>query len=122
MLTVAHTAAYHWAHAGGPVNGARADVTLAYAYALVGAGDLALTYAMRSLAFFAEHPTEGEDWDRAFAHAEMAHAAAVIGDAALHGEHYGEAQRIGAAIVDPEDRAAFQSEFARIPNRIIDAP
>ena len=115
MLTLAHTAAFHWSAAGGPLEVARADYTLAHAYALAGQGRLALRYARRALTFFEENPAEGEDWDRAFAHAELAHAAAAARDAELHAAEFAQAALLGAAIADAEDRTIFLAEFARLP-------
>ncbi|MCB0039838.1 MAG: hypothetical protein M9936_25925 [Caldilinea sp.] len=115
MLTLAHVAAFHWSAAGGPLEVARADYTLAHAYALAGQGRLALRYARRALTFFEENPAEGEDWDRAFAHAELAHAAAAARDAELHAAEFAQAALLGAAIADAEDRTIFLAEFARLP-------
>src|SRR5437867_171566 len=70
--------------------------------------------AMRSLQL--EKPeNECEDWDVAFAHSEMAHAAAEMGDAKRHAEHYSTAKRLGDAIANEEDRKQFLEEFSRIP-------
>ena len=115
MLTLAHTAAFHWSAAGGSLEVARADYTLAHAYALSGQGVLALRCARRALVFFEENPAEGEDWDRAFAHAELAHAAATAQDGALHAAEFAQAALLGAAIADVEDRTIFLTEFARLP-------
>jgi hypothetical protein len=117
MLYAAYAAAFHWSKVGQPINGARADVTLAHVHALLGHGQLAQQYAQRCLAFF-EH-NEGEDWDIAFAHAEMAHAAAVTGEWELHAQHYAAAQARGTAIEDEEDRQIFLTELARIPSQIL---
>ena len=113
MLNMAYASAYHWSKVGTPVNGARADVTLAHAHALLGQGQFALQHARRCLAFFESNP--GEDWDIAFAHAEVAHAAAVLGDAELHARHYAAASARGAAIAEDEERRVFQEEFSHIP-------
>lgn len=115
MLTLAHVAAFHWSAAGGALERARADYTLAHVYALAGQGQFALRFARRALDFFEENPATGEDWDRAFAHAELAHAAAVAGDRALHAAHHARAALCGAAIVDAEDRTIFLAEFDRLP-------
>lgn len=120
MLSAAHAAAFHWSKVGQAVHGARADVTLAHMHALLGHGPLALHYARRCLTFFESEPCE--DWDLAFAHAEMAHAAAASGDAELHARHYAEATERGAAIQDAEDRAAFEAELARIPDTVSRTP
>ena len=116
MLYSAYTAAYHWSKAGKPVNDARADLTLAHVHALLGQGQLALGYAQRCLAFFESNV--GEDWDVAFAHAEMAFAAAVLGDADLHAKHYAQAKKLGEAIQEEEDRTVFLDVLARIPDHV----
>ncbi len=113
MLHAAHAAAYHWLKVGRPVNFARADLTLAHAHALLGRGELALAYALRCLALF--EAGEGEDWDLAFAHAEVAFAAAVLGDADRHARHYAAARQHGEAIAGEADRRIFMEELARIP-------
>lgn len=113
MLSAAFAASYHWAKMSAPLNDARADVTLAHVLALLGQGELALNYARRCLAFFENNPCE--DWDLAFGHAEMAHAAAYCGDHTLHSFHYARANELGQAIQDEEDRQVFLAEFAKIP-------
>ena len=115
MLLGAYAAAFHWSKIGKPINDARADLTLAHVHALLG-HDISLYYAQRSLAFFENNA--GEDWDLAFAHAEMAQAAAVIGDKVMHARHYRWARERGLAIQDEEDRNIFMEEFARIPNEV----
>lgn len=122
MLYLAYAAAYHWSKVGKPVNDARADVTLAHAHALLGQGEPALEYARRSLAFFEGREGEerpGQDWDLAFAHAEMARAAATLGDSELHARHYQLAEQLGQAIQEAEDRQVFMAEFARIPKSVL---
>lgn len=116
MLYRAYSAAYHWAEIGSPLNDARAEVTLAHVHALLGQADLALEYAQSCLEYFQENP--GEDWDMAFAHLEMAHAATAARDAVLHARHYSEARRLGEVIADEEDRTIFFEELANIPDRI----
>jgi hypothetical protein len=113
MLNRAYAAAYHWSRVGLPVNNARADLLVAHVHAVLGHAELALQCAWRCLAFFEREG--GEDWDMAFAHAEMAHAAAAAGDADLHSRHYALAHERGAAIGDEEDRRVFMEEFERIP-------
>jgi hypothetical protein len=120
MLLLAYASAYHWSKVGTPLHNARADVTLAHAHALLGHGPLALEYAQRCLAYFESNPAE--DWDIAFAHAEVAHAAAVLGNAELHARYYAAARASGEAIANEEDRAVFVAEFARIPAQVHGAP
>ncbi len=116
MVYAAYTAAYHWKQVGQPINHARADVTLAHALSLAGQGTEALKYARRSLAHFENTP--GEDWDLAFAHLEMALAAAVLKNNALHTFHYSQARELGQAIQGEEDRQVFLSVLARVPEEI----
>lgn len=116
MLNAAYAAAFHWSKVGTPLHGARADLALASAHSLLKHGDLALHYARRCIDFFKNNPCE--DWDLAFAHAAMATAAAVAGDAALHQAHYSAAKDCGDAICDEEDRRAFEDEFVRVPKTV----
>lgn len=115
MLYLAYASAFHWSKVGTPLHDARAEVTLAHVHALLGHGEMSLHYAQRCLAFFESNA--GEDWDIAFAHAEVAHAAAAMGDAELHAKHYAAAKARGAAIKEDEDRRVFEEELARIPSQ-----
>jgi len=116
MLAAAYAAAYHWTKIGTPVNGGRADVTLAHVHAILGNGGEALHHAQSALDFF--QTGEGEDWDLAFAHAVMARSAAVMGDRDLHGVHYAAAQSTGGAIVDEADRAIFLAALGKVPSEV----
>jgi len=117
MVYGAYAAAYHWSKVGNPLNDARADTTLSHALSLAGKGDVALEHAKRSLSFFEKG--EGTDWDVAFAHAEIALAAAVIGDKGLHKKHYALAKQKGETIKADEDKKIFLEEFAKVPTKII---
>jgi hypothetical protein len=116
MLSAAYAAAFHWSKVGKPINDMRADLLLAHVHALVGKGAEALSYAKNCLIFCEKNACE--DWDLAFAHAEVAHAAAVIGDAELHAEHYATAKELGGSLKEAEDRKIFAAEFSRIPNSV----
>jgi hypothetical protein len=116
MVYAAYAAAFHWKHAGQAVQHARADATLAHALSLAGKGEEALHYARRCLAFFEENPAE--DWDLAFAHLEVALAAAVLKDSALHTRHFARAKELGTAIVEEDDRSVFLEELRRIPDQV----
>lgn len=112
MLLAAYAAAYHWSQVGTPLNDARADVTLAHALAVQGEGAPALEHARRALAHLEADP--GEDWDLAFAHLEMAHAAAVLGDRPLYERHIALAEALGEAVEDPEDQQVVLKELGRL--------
>jgi hypothetical protein len=114
MLLAAYASAYHWSKAGTPLNDARAEITIAHAYALLGDGPQAMYYAQSALGFF--ESGQGEDWDLAFAHLEIAQAAAIQGDEEQYRRHYYLARDLGEAIQDEEDRQIFLQELQRIPH------
>jgi hypothetical protein len=113
MLHAAHAAAWHWARVGTALNEARANMLLGMAHALAGEGPLGLRYATSAFNYFNEH--EAPDWEQAFAHATLAAAAHAAGNVELHREHHAEAERLGEAIANPEDRAVFMRSFANVP-------
>jgi hypothetical protein len=113
MLNAAHAAAFHWGKIGTELHRARANMLLGRAHALVGSGELALRFARASFDYLTTH--EAPDWELAFAHAVLAHAAHSAKQSALHATHYAEAERLGAAILDPKDREIFLGTFRGIP-------
>ncbi|MBS1817325.1 MAG: hypothetical protein JSU08_05325 [Acidobacteria bacterium] len=113
MLHAAHAAAWHWARVGTSLHEARANMLLGMAHALAGESTLGLRYARLAFNYFNEH--EAPDWEQAFAHATLAAAAKSGGEPALHAEHYAEAERLGNAIADPQDREVFMRSFAQVP-------
>jgi len=113
LLYTAYASAYHWFKVGTPLNQARAVLLLAHTHSLLDQGEQAMQYAQSVLPYF--QSGEGADWDLAFTHLEIALAAAVKDDKAAHAQHYQIASELGQAIQDPEDRAIFLNELARIP-------
>jgi catechol 2,3-dioxygenase-like lactoylglutathione lyase family enzyme len=113
LLNAAHAAALHWQHVGTAVNVERARMLLAHAEALAGHGARALRLARAVLDDCSRRDTP--DWELAFAHAVIANAAAAAGDVQRHRNHYAEAERLGEAIADPEDRRIFGTSFASVP-------
>lgn len=113
MLHAAHASAWHWARIGTALNEARSHMLLGMAHALAGDGSLGLRYAMLAFNYFNEH--EAPDWEQAFAHATLAAAAKAAGNTALHAEHYVEADRLGQAIADEQDRDVFMRTFSQVP-------
>lgn len=116
MLNTAYASIYHWSKVGTPLHIARGEVNLAHVHALRGEGEMARRYARSCLAFF--ESGAGEDWDVAFAHAELAFAAAVLGDADLHARHYAQAKARGQAIQEEVDRKIFMDVLSRIPSQV----
>jgi hypothetical protein len=113
MLNAAHAAAMHWATFANPLNDARARMLVAHAHAFVGNGRYALRHARASHAYLTS--IDSPDWEIAFSHAVMAHAAAAANDQDGHRRHYAAARAAGDAIAGAEDRSIFEATFARIP-------
>lgn len=113
MLNAAHASAFHWAQVGTELHQARARMLLAQVHAALGNGELALTYAQQSYDYLVAH--NPPDWEIAFAHAVLAHAAFAAGQATLHREHYTRAQELAQAIADPEDKEVFFKTFNLVP-------
>ena len=113
MLNAAHASAFHWAKIGTEINQVRAKMLLGQVHALLGAGQMALTYAQQSYDYITTH--DQPDWEVAYAHAVLAHAAFAVGDAVLYEQHYTKAQELGQAIADPQDREIFFTTFNGIP-------
>ena len=99
MLDAAHAAAFHWAKVGTELHQARAKMLLGHVHAALGAGQTALKYARQSPEYLVAH--EPPDWELAFTHAILAHAAHAAGETVFHQERYLKAQR-----ARPSDRRA----------------
>ena len=114
LVHAAHTAAYHWAIVGKPLNNARAKMLLAKAHLLSGDAALAAGYA-REVIDFCETSAEIARWDLAFAHALMAQAAAAVGDPAGLARHAEAARACRGTLQHAEETALFEAELAKIP-------
>jgi hypothetical protein len=113
MLNAAHAAAFHWAKVGTELHQARARMLLGQVHAALGHGQIAQVYAQQSCDYLVAH--DPPDWEIAFAHAILAHAAFAAGDPALHRLHHAEAHALGQAIADAEDKEIFFRTFNVIP-------
>ncbi len=114
MLNAAHASAFHWAAVGTELHRARASMLLGRVHAALGAGQSAQKYAQQSYEYLAAH--DPPDWEIAFAHAILAHAAFAAGDKALHQQHHAKANALGRAIADAEDREIFFRTFNQLPS------
>ena len=114
MLDAAHTSAWHWAKVGNELNRMRATMLLAEAHALVGHGATALALAKPMHRYFTGR-SDTPDWELAFAHAILAHAAHASGDAALHRSAYRDATAAVARIAGEEDRRIVMETFDHVP-------
>jgi hypothetical protein len=112
MLDAAHATRHLWAPIGTPENAALADLLLGQVHALLGHGADALAHARAAHAFLA--PAERPGWQVAFAHAVLAHAAHVAGDAQLHARAHAHAVA-AAALLDAQDRRIFDASFGTVP-------
>jgi hypothetical protein len=113
MLNAAHASAFHWSRVGGELNGARAKMLLGHVHARLGNGSIAMRYARESSDYLLAH--EPPDWEVAFVHAILAHAAHAAGDYALFKQEYAQADALGGKVADREDKEIFLMTFKGIP-------
>jgi len=113
MLQAAHAAMYFWKLVGTAGNQAHAAQLVAHVYALLKQPDPARHYLAQSEPFFAEQACA--PWERAFALAVKASVAAASGQAQAHAASYREAERVIAALPDPEDRDILNATMRVIP-------
>ncbi|HET7011570.1 MAG TPA: hypothetical protein VFI11_12415 [Anaerolineales bacterium] len=113
MLHAAHASAYHWGKVGTELHAARAKMLLAHVHASLGNSRTATDYARECHDYLMAH--DPPDWEQAFVHAVLAHAAYAAGDEGLHRKYYTKAEEIGGAIADPEDKGIFLETFSTIP-------
>ena len=115
LVHAAHASAHHWRQVGEPMHFARSEWQCSRVYAVLGRAEPALHHARRCLAYCRQGDVE--DWDVPFAYEALAraHAVAAAWDDAAHCEE--EARRLGASIVDDEDRALLLSDLDSLPRR-----
>jgi len=113
MLNAAHASAFDWNRVGTDLNRARATYLLAEVHALCGLGSSALALAGDAAAFFRN--VETPDWEQAYLHTVLAHAAAAAGDRQTHARCYAAAEAALNGISDPEDRRIVEQPFCQVP-------
>lgn len=113
MLNAAHAAAGHWQQVGTELHHKRAVLLLAEVHALLGFGPTALAYAQEAHEYLSA--VESPDWEVAYAHTVLAHAAAVGGAASLDETAYREARAALDRVADAEDRRIVEQTFALVP-------
>ncbi len=113
MLDAAHASAWHWSVVGTELNHMRATMLLAEVHALLGFGKSALQYAEEMGAYFVGRETA--DWELAFTHVILAHAAHVAGADETYRIAYGNATVALKTIADEEDRAVVNKTFRQVP-------
>jgi hypothetical protein len=85
MLTKAHASAHLWSLVGEPVNDARGTWQISHVYSVLGYGQPALLFGLRSLDICLKNAVGG--LDLAFAYEAAARACAVSGDAEKREEY-----------------------------------
>ena len=113
MLQAAHASMYFWKLAGNNGNRAHAAQLVAHAYALLKLPNPAKHYLAQSEPFFLERNCE--PWERACAFAVKASVAAAAGQSETHASSYREAERLIAALPDPEDREILYATLGVVP-------
>ena len=113
MLQAAHASMYFWKLVGNAGNRAHAAQLVAHVYALLKLPNPARYYLAQSEPFFLQQACE--PWERACAYAVKASVAAAAGHAEAHATSYREAERLIAALPDPEDREILDATFRVIP-------
>jgi len=113
MLQGAHAAMYFWKIVGNAGNRAHAAQLLAHVYSLLRLPNPAKYYWAQSEPFFLRQACE--PWEKALAFAVQSNVAAATGESALQESSYQEAERLIAALPDPEDREILNATLRVIP-------
>lgn len=113
MLQAAHASMYFWKLVGNASNRAHAALLLAHVYAQLRLPNPARHYLAQCELFFLEQ--DREPWERACALAVKAGVAAAAGQLDVHANSYGEAERLIAALPDPEDREILNATLRVVP-------
>jgi hypothetical protein len=113
MLLAAATSRWHWAKVGTAENVAAGDWQVAHVAALLGYGELSVTFATRNLAAAMEHGWSG--WQLASAHEGVARAWAAAGDPAKRDEHIAAANVALEGEDDPDNAQVVIDQLASIP-------
>ena len=113
MLQAAHASMYFWKLVGTAGNRAHAAQLVAHVYALLKLPNPAKHFLAQSEPFFLDQACE--PWERACAFAVKASVAAAAGQSEAHASSYREAERLIAALPDPEDRSILDATLRIVP-------
>jgi tetratricopeptide (TPR) repeat protein len=111
MILGAFASLYHWKQIGTPVNLQRGYWMLSKVYNTLGESDQALAWAIKCSDLTADHPSDMEDFDQAYAQESLARAYALSGDLEQAKDHYQRAADLGSKIQDPEDQKIFLGDL-----------
>ncbi|GAA3439001.1 hypothetical protein [Kutzneria kofuensis] len=101
-------------HAGTVANRGRGEYLIASVATSIGLLEVAARHSARYAELIKLHPAAFADWDRAFAAEGLARVAARSGAPDAEGLK-AEAQRLGEAVADPEDRRICLERLAAAP-------
>lgn len=118
MLQAAHASMYFWKMVGTAGNRAHAAQLLAHVYALLKLPNPAKHYFAQCEPVFLVQ--DCEPWEKACAFAVKASVAAAAGEAQVHASSYRAAERLIAALPDPEDREILYATLRIIPKPVVD--
>ncbi len=110
----AYAACYHWMQAGTVANHGSAESLIAAVAVTIGQLDVAQRHADRYAELIAAHPAAFEDWDRAFSAEALARVASRAGRPEAE-QLKAEAQRLTAAVENPEERRICEERLAAPP-------
>ena len=113
MLQAAYASNYFWRIVGTENNKAHAAQLLAHVHALLGRPTDATRYWSQAEPVFLGR--ECQPWERACAFAIKASVASAAGQRDVHSSSYAEAERLIAALPDPEDREILYATLRVVP-------
>jgi hypothetical protein len=113
MLNAAHASAHLWSTIGNDKNFALGHLLLGQVHALLGNASYAVSHA--SSAFASMTGPDSDPWEVAIAHAVMANASHCAGNGAQHQLHYATADKLIAALADPEEREIVLATLRVVP-------
>lgn len=113
MLNAAHASVHLWRTIGNANNFALGHLLLGQVHALLGNATYAMNYANLAYDYFIAK--DSDPWEVAIVHAVLANAAHCAGMAALHDSHYKTADKLIAALSDPEEKDILLATLRVVP-------
>ena len=113
LVEAAYTSAWHWRHAGTPLNEQRAEWMIAHVHAVLGDSAAALRHAQRCRAITITEQLDG--FDLAYSHEALARAHAAAGDHGAAEPELAAAWQVAATVADAEDREILEGDLRAAP-------
>lgn len=111
MECAAFASLYHWLQVGTEVHHQRAEWLISHVYTVLGEAGPAIKHANRCLKLSAEHKSQMEDFDIAYAHEGIARANALSGNREVARKHLEIAESSGEAISNEENKKIFMDDL-----------